>query len=468
MSQPRVSVVIPTYQRCASVRRALEALVGQTIAPSEYEVIVVVDGSTDGTREMLAGCQVPYWLAAVWQPNGGRASARNAGIARARGELVVFLDDDMEPVPAFLAAHLDAHPPGSRRAVVGPVPIPDDSLDPPIVAYRRQGMHTLLERLAEPGYRLGFRDIYTGNLSVRREVLQQVGAFDAAFTLYGHEDYEIALRLVKAGVELAYCPPAVAYQRYEKDFPAMARDCIARGETAVLFARIHPDAAAGLRLAGYGEGSWKWRLLRSVLLWISDLRRDFPERLMQLVTRLEQRRPRRLHAYYTMAVDFFFWLGARSARAREEKPGHNSTAVPTAMRVGVGLLVLFAVASSARLVLRAIRDPAMGAKPDEVTAYESRFSELRRTLPAGARLGYVTDAVPPPAAGADDPGRDAFKRYLLAQYTLLPAILRPDADAELVLGNFASSGLVDTAALTGLEVVHDFGQGVVLLRGPRR
>ena len=468
MPPPRVSVVIPTYQRCASVLRAIEALDRQTLPPAEYEVIVVVDGSTDGTREMLAACKVSYRLEAAWQPNGGRASARNAGIARARGELVVFLDDDMQPVPGLLAAHLDAHPPGSRRAVVGPVPIPEDPADPPIVGYRREGMHALLTRLADPAYRLGFRDMYTGNLSVRRAVLEEVGVFDTTFTLYGHEDYEIALRLAKAGVELAYDPAAVAYQRYEKDFAGMARDCIARGETAVLFARKHPDAAAGTRLAGFREASWHWRLLRSILLELSELWPDLPERLIQLVTRLERRRPRKLHGYYTVAVDFFFWLGAGAALARERELGAGKAPLPLTMRLLMAILVLLALSASARLVLRAASQPGRAGAPDEITAYESRFHGLGDALPVYTRLGYLAGALPPGADGGDDPGRVAFKRYLLAQYALLPAILRPDGRAGLVLGNFDSPAQADTAAGSGLEVIRDLGNGVLLLRGPLR
>src|SRR5581483_5725622 len=271
-----ISVVIPTYQRCVSLRRSLEALARQSLPPSDYEVIVPIDGSTDGTQEMIERFRAAYRLRSVWQPNQGRAAARNAGVRLAEGRLIVFLDDDMEPVPGFLRAHQAAHPPGSRRAVVGPVPIADDRSAPPVVQYRRAGIEAHLNRLAQPGYRLGFRDVYTGNLSLRRDVLQEVGGLDESFRLYGHEDYELALRLMKAGVELAYCPQAVAHQHYDKDLAGLARDCVARGHTAVLFARKHPEIAASLKLATYGEGSRKWRLTRALMLGISGWIPSFP------------------------------------------------------------------------------------------------------------------------------------------------------------------------------------------------
>jgi len=323
-----ISVVIPTYQRRASVRRVLEALARQTIAATEYEVIVSIDGSDDGTREMIGHFQAAYRLSAIWQPNQGRAAARNAGIRSARGHLIVFLDDDMEPVPGFLQAHAQAHPPGSRRAVVGAVPIPVEAASPPIVDYRRSGMSAHLDRLARPGYRLGFRDMYSGNLSLARDVVLEVGGFDEAFRLYGYEDYELALRLLRAGVELAYSPQAMAYQRYDKDFGALARDCVARGHTAVLFALKHPDVASNLKLATYRDGSHPWRILRSLALWLSRWLPWFPDALIGFMKWLERRRPRRLHHYYTLALDYFFWVGAGSALRRQRRSGPQGARVP--------------------------------------------------------------------------------------------------------------------------------------------
>lgn len=476
-----ISVVIPTYQRCASVRRTLEALMRQTMAATEYEVIVAIDGSDDGTKEMIEAFQAPYRLHAVWQPNRGRAAARNAGIRLARGDLVVFLDDDMEPAPGFLRAHHDAHPRGSRRAVVGPAPIVADASSPPIVHYRRSGMSAHQERLAQPGYKLGFRDVYTGNLSLGRAVLLEVSGFDETFRLYGHEDYELGLRLLKAGVQLLYSLDAIAYQRYDKDFAALARDCIARGRTAVLFARKHPDIASSLKLATYDEGSRASRLLRSVMLWLSDRVPGFPDRVALATGWLERRRPRRLHSYYTFALDYFFWTGARAAvresaagdAAGAPLPGGERRSLSGAagslkvrwVRIGWWLLALFGLGSSARLLGRSFHAvPAIG-RPDEISRYEDRFRELRTALPSRIRVGYVADRLP--ARAADDPelARQAFKRYVLTQYALLPAIVLPDtAGAELVVGDFEGPDGRDSAAARGLTLIRDLGKGVLLLR----
>src|SRR5438309_8094482 len=98
---PEVSVIIPTYRRRESVARTLRALAQQNVPAEQYEVIVVIDGSEDGTREMLAEFHAPYPLQALWQTNRGRAAAINTGIRSAGGKVLVLLDDDMEPAPGF-------------------------------------------------------------------------------------------------------------------------------------------------------------------------------------------------------------------------------------------------------------------------------------------------------------------------------------------------------------------------------
>src|SRR6266702_4396307 len=103
--QYRLSVVIPTYQRCFSLERTLHALAQQSLPADEYEVLVSIDGSQDGTREMVEQFRAPYRLHAEWRPNGGRAAACNSGIRASCGELVLIMDDDIEPTPECLDAH---------------------------------------------------------------------------------------------------------------------------------------------------------------------------------------------------------------------------------------------------------------------------------------------------------------------------------------------------------------------------
>ncbi|HEU4649767.1 MAG TPA: glycosyltransferase family 2 protein [Gemmatimonadales bacterium] len=326
-THPQVSVVIPTYQRRESVLRALTALGQQTLPADAYEVIVVVDGSTDGTAEAVRRLAVPYALAVVEGPNRGRAGACNAGIRAAAGEVVVLLDDDMEAVPGFVAAHREAHEGSTERAVVGAAPIVVGPSAPPFVRYAADGFSGRLARLSQPGYQLSFRDAYTGNFSARREVLLRVGGFDEAFRVYGHEDYELALRLQRAGIQLVYRADACALQHYEKTFASFARDGIARGRTAVLFAAKHPDIVARLKLAEYHRETRTWRAMRGLLLALDRITERVPSWVIAVMQRLERREPTRLPRYYAMAIDYFYWHGARAA-LREQQPGKADDAAP--------------------------------------------------------------------------------------------------------------------------------------------
>jgi GT2 family glycosyltransferase len=310
--RPRLSVVIPTYQRRDSLLRLLESLRTQTVSSDTYEVIAAIDGSTDGSADAVRGFAAPFALSALEGPNRGRALACNAGIRAAVGSVVVLLDDDMEASPGLLAAHARAHE-GEVRAVVGAAPIADSPDSPPFVRYMASGFRSRLERMAQPGYRLRFRDTYTGNFSAPREVLLAVGGFDEAFRVYGHEDYELALRLQAVGVELTYSADALAYQHYEKTFAAFARDGIARGRTAVLFAGKHPEIVDRIKLSEFDSGPWRWRALRAVLLRMSRWTDHVPSWVVAAVERIERLEPARLDKYYTMAIDYLYWYGAHGA-----------------------------------------------------------------------------------------------------------------------------------------------------------
>lgn len=178
MAVPYLSVIVPTYQRCDSVARLLHALAQQTLTPEMYEVIISIDGSSDGTREMVEAFAAPYQLAHIWQTNSGRAVARNAGIRSAKGEVLVFFDDDMEPAPDCLAGHWHAHSSGSRLAAIGAVPIRREANDPPIADYIAAKFKQHLDHIAQPDHRFVLRDFYSGHFSIRRMLLFEIGLFD--------------------------------------------------------------------------------------------------------------------------------------------------------------------------------------------------------------------------------------------------------------------------------------------------
>jgi glycosyltransferase involved in cell wall biosynthesis len=308
-----LSVLVPTYGRAASVKRLLAALSQQTLAPHRFEVIVAVDGSRDGTLELVTEHAAPYRLSSIWQEHRGRAAACNAAIQRAEARILLILDDDMEPAAECLEAHLEAQSRGRCRCVLGAAPIELLPGAAPVAGYYQAKFDAHLERLSEPGHRFVARDFYSGNLSIERELLLEVGLFDDSFTLYGNEDVELALRLRAAGAEIVYEPRALARQHFDKDLVRTLRDAWSKGQTAVLVARKHPDALPELRLGTYNQAGPRWRLLRSVLLTASRHSWLPPRLLTRLTLQLERRGVRLPRRYFDLLLDFFFWIGVEQA-----------------------------------------------------------------------------------------------------------------------------------------------------------
>lgn len=319
MTGPSISVVVPSRQRRETVRRLLAALVRQTLPASRFEVIVVVNGPDDGTAQMVSTFEAPFTLRAI-ESQSGRAVACNTGARAAAGDLIVLLDDDMEPYPGCIEAHLAAHPPGSSLGVVGAAPIPADASSPALVRYRARGFAHKLGMLAAHGDGLPFHKVYTGNFSIRRDMFLDAGGYDEAFRRYGHEDYELALRLSRAGVRFAFSEAAGAVQHYDKSLSAFARDIVAEGRTALLFARKHPEALPHLQLGEWKDMSRSARASRRAFAAAAGYWPGLPSALVRLVARLEGRRHDRLFDVFDRLFDHLYWLGV-ATELRETQGG---------------------------------------------------------------------------------------------------------------------------------------------------
>ena len=306
---PPVSVIIPTHQRRDPLRLALESLAKQTAPSDSYEVIVSIDGSTDGTEEMLATFAAPYALRTVRGDHRGRAAACNAAIAAAGGEILIILDDDMEVAPEFVERHRRHHEPDSRLCVLGAVPVELGGSSSHAARYVKDKFDTHLERLAQPEHLNLPRSFYTGNASLPAELMREVGGFDESFTEYGNEDVELALRLRAAGATLRFDPQALARQRYGKDLRGLAEDTLAKGGTTVLLARAHPEVFGALRLAAPRESSRPWLAARSVLLWLTRRRIGVASAVFAGAAVLERLGLWRQPLFYRAVLDYAFWAG---------------------------------------------------------------------------------------------------------------------------------------------------------------
>ena len=240
----KISVVIATKDRAALLGGALASLRAQDGAP-DYELIVVDNGSSDATPSVAREHGADY--AFVAEPNRGKA--RNAGIARATGEIVAFVDDDVVVPPHFLAARAKAH-----DAEIFPVAVSGPIVNVPDPAHRPKPTAANVSRAF----------FVTCNVSVRTSSLRAVGGFDEAFDLYGWEDTELGARLRAHGVRRVFAWDAYLWH-IKPPTPESLEDALGKAiEKARMAARFvgkMPTPRVRLATGAYGPNLVRARVL---------------------------------------------------------------------------------------------------------------------------------------------------------------------------------------------------------------
>ena len=306
---PEVSVVIPTHDRLDVLPEVLDALEAQQ-ADVPFEIVVVDDGSTDGTAAFLAErrttAKIP--LAVLTQENRGPAAARNAGVAAAAAPLVAFLGDDTVPSPGWLAAHLEAH--RERSA---------DHRPTAVLGYtgwhRRTRLNPFLKYINEHGLQFGyaliedreevpFNFFYTSNLSLPRRLLL-AEPFHLEFPYPAWEDIEAGYRLAQRGLRLVYEPRATAAHDHPTTLARFAARQEKAGYSAVVFQRLHPELGAFLGVGPQGP---------------PELPPRGRQRVLETVVRSLQNLPVHLPRAWEEVLRFHYIRGLRRGW-RERGPG---------------------------------------------------------------------------------------------------------------------------------------------------
>jgi GT2 family glycosyltransferase/peptidoglycan/xylan/chitin deacetylase (PgdA/CDA1 family) len=298
-----VSIVIPTYNRVAQLRACLRALARQSCIDN-FEVIVVVDGSTDGTPAMLAELALPYPLHIETQPRRGQAAAQNHGANVAVGHWLVFLDDDILADRDLVAAHVRAQ---RERPLVG-IGRLTCLLPPGADGFARQFATWWEEHYARVEQRQGklsYMDCWSGNMSLLRETFLQVGGF--AEDLPRYHDLELGYRLASFGLAFGYVPDALGHQHFQKGFAAIARDAEAAGRASVALYRRHPPMLRRLRLGRFHAARLRFVLARRLLLAVRP-----PPRVFASASHVMSRvlGP---NSWYGLVTDYCYWVGVRRA-----------------------------------------------------------------------------------------------------------------------------------------------------------
>jgi GT2 family glycosyltransferase len=238
---PRISVVIPTYNRVDRWPAVLRGLMSQTLDAGEFEVVVVSDGSTDGTDEFLTDANTPFALVHERQENAGPAAARNRGVELARARVILFLDDDIVALPSLAERHLSHHVQCREDlAVIGPMLSPPDATLSPPIRWEQAMLYKQYDAMRRGEYEPGYRQFFTGNASVPRACVQAVGGFDLRFRR--NEDVELAYRMALEGIRFVFDADAAAHHYADRPFRSWLRNAHEYGVNDVIFARDYPES----------------------------------------------------------------------------------------------------------------------------------------------------------------------------------------------------------------------------------
>jgi len=247
---PEFSLIIPTYNRREALVHCLRHLEALRFPRRGFEVLLVDDGSTDGTEEVA---HAPWNLAlrVLRQANGGASAARNAGILAATGQFCMFVDDDVLVHPDLLSEHQEAHRAWPNLLVRGPVinipALPCPTTPPPL--WRHYSRNYLC----------------TSNASLNREFLLEAGLFDTTFPRW--EDAELGVRLKSLGVQRRFQPRALVYHlKPPETLESLLRTAAADGRSAASLYRRYPSLSMRLR-----SGLHPLNLLRNGLLTAGPL-----------------------------------------------------------------------------------------------------------------------------------------------------------------------------------------------------
>ena len=279
----RISVVTPTHNRPLSLLRLLHALRNGTFPASDFEAVIVADGCSDDTVARTRAEPLPFRLTVLEQnPGRGAAAARNFGAQHAKGELIVFLDDDIEPSRGLLSEHWREYKRYEEPTVVIGPPLPVRTANP--------GLHNIAawgwwERqfamMRAPGHRYTYDNVFSGNLSVPRSLFLEVGGFDVEFNSC-RDDSEFGLRAMRHGARVTFASAATAWHHELRDAAALIQRKQAEGIADVRLARLYPDLWSSLRLSSPEQPAL------SALGIVRHLAFDSP-RLGRIVARVAQK-----------------------------------------------------------------------------------------------------------------------------------------------------------------------------------
>lgn len=241
---PEISAILTTHNRAHLLPRVLEGFRAQRLPPDRYELLVVDDGSSDGTGAVLDAYRSKLPIRMVRQNAAGLAAAKNLGVFMSRSPVLLFVDDDDVPSPDLLAAHLSGHLryPERGAIILGHTALAPEIAGLPLMRHvTGAGGQLYSQGWMQPGQRLTFREFWGGRSSAKRALLVEFGVFNPIFR-FGCEDIELAWRLERLhGLSVIYEPAALTTMIRGLSFDDFCCRSIRQGRSQWVFASLHPN-----------------------------------------------------------------------------------------------------------------------------------------------------------------------------------------------------------------------------------
>jgi GT2 family glycosyltransferase len=240
-----LSVAIASRDRRDSLLSVLDALARQTLPPERFEVVVVLDGSADDSRAAATALELPYRLRVLEQQHSGVAAARNRGATAAQHPVVVFLDDDVVPLPEMLQSHAASHETLSEAMVLG---YSRPKLATPTLYghMARSWWEDHFRRKSDPEHRWTFLDVTDANSSMPVALLRSLGGFDDAFSAR-RQDWELGIRMIARGTSFRFSWAAEAEHRLNLKLRDGLRQNRQEAVDDVRLVRKHPQVLGRLQ-----------------------------------------------------------------------------------------------------------------------------------------------------------------------------------------------------------------------------
>lgn len=258
----KISCIICTFNRVEYLKRVLEGMLGQTLSRSEFEIVLVNDGSTEDVDSVVRTYATQLPITYISQENSGLAAAKNAGVAAARAPVVLFMDDDDVPAASLLQEHLKTHAsfPESNFAVLGHTNLHPNISDRPLMRFVTEvGCQLFCYGRTTEGAILDYTWFWGGRSSCKRALLANDKLFNPVFR-FGCEDIELGYRLSSQGLKVVYNRRAVSTMLRALSLDEFCRRTEMQGRSNYVFSRMHrvPEIQAW---TGVDNALDRWRLV---------------------------------------------------------------------------------------------------------------------------------------------------------------------------------------------------------------